>query len=80
MASLTSTFAHPAAPLARGGAGIQPRPAARTGLIARLTDAARRSHQRRLERDIARFLQQNGARLTDSLEREIERRFGPMDR
>ena len=47
----------------------------RRGLLRRLVDAMVASRQRQAEREIARFLQANGGRLTDNLEREIERRF-----
>ena len=49
--------------------------APRRGLFGRLLDAMVASRQRQVDREIARFLQANGGRLTDNLEREIERRF-----
>jgi hypothetical protein len=33
------------------------------------------SRQRQVDREIARFIRDNGGRLTDTIEREIERRF-----
>jgi hypothetical protein len=50
---------------------------AQRGLFARLLDAMMASRQRQTDRDIARYLMATGfhGRLTDSIEREIERRF-----
>jgi hypothetical protein len=47
------------------------------GMFARLIDAMMASRQRRVDREIARYLVATGAsgRLTDSIEREIEHRF-----
>jgi hypothetical protein len=47
------------------------------GMFARLIDAMMASRQRRVDREIARYLAATGAsgRLTDSIEREIEHRF-----
>jgi hypothetical protein len=46
-------------------------------MFARLIDAMMASRQRRVDREIARYLAATGAsgRLTDSIEREIEHRF-----
>jgi hypothetical protein len=33
------------------------------------------SRQREADREIARYIRDNGGRLTDNIEREIERRF-----
>ena len=47
------------------------------GVFARLVDAMMASRQRRVDREIARYLAATGAsgRLTDSVEREIAHRF-----
>jgi hypothetical protein len=47
------------------------------GPFARLFDAMMASRQRRIDREIARYLAATGScgKLTDSIEREIERRF-----
>jgi hypothetical protein len=46
-------------------------------MFARLIDAMMASRQRRVDREIARYLAATGAsgRLTDSIEREIGHRF-----
>jgi hypothetical protein len=41
------------------------------GLLRRVYDAATRSHQRHVNEDIGRYLQQSGGRLTDEIEREM---------
>ena len=52
-------------------------PGARRGRIfQRFIKAVRDSRQRAVEREIERFIRNNGGRLTDELEREISRRFG----
>jgi hypothetical protein len=45
-------------------------------LLRRFFDMLIGSRQRAAEHEIERFLQRNGGRLTDELEREIGRRFG----
>jgi len=45
------------------------------GLLRRFFDAMMESRQRQVDREIARYIRDNGGRLTDSIEREIERRF-----
>jgi hypothetical protein len=45
------------------------------GLLRRFFDAIMESRQRQVDREIARFVHDNGGRLTDTIEREIERRF-----
>lgn len=45
------------------------------GLLRRLYDAMIKARQQEAEREIARYLQLSGGKLTDSIEREIERRF-----
>jgi hypothetical protein len=49
-----------------------PRPA---GLFARFVDAVKRSRMRAAEEEVARLIEARGGRLTDSLERQIERSF-----
>ena len=54
----------------------QPQPErGRRGLFRRIIDAIAASNRRKAEREIARFIARNGGRITDSLEREIERTF-----
>jgi hypothetical protein len=50
--------------------------AARGGIIQRFVKALRDSRRRAVEREVERFIQCHGGRLTDELEREISRRFG----
>ena len=45
------------------------------GLLRRFLDAMIESRQRQADREIARYIRDNGGRLTDNIEREIERRF-----
>lgn len=48
---------------------------ARPGLLHRIVDAVAQANQRRAERVIAAYVARNGGKLTDSLERGIERSF-----
>lgn len=58
-------------PLAREG---RTAPAVRKpGLLTRMLDAIVESQQRRAEREIERLIYASGGRLTDSVERDIER-------
>ena len=45
------------------------------GLLLRFFDAMMASRQRQVDREIARFIHDNGGKFTDNTEREIERRF-----
>jgi len=45
------------------------------GLLLRFFDAMMASRQRQVDREIARYIHNNGGKLTDHVEREIERRF-----
>ena len=47
----------------------------RRGLLLRFFDAMIELRQRQADREIARYIRDNGGRLTDNTEREIERRF-----
>lgn len=47
----------------------------RPGPFARFMDAVKRSRMRSAEQQIARMIEARGGRLTDSVEREIERSF-----
>ena len=49
------------------------RSAARPSLFARIWASFAEARQRQVDRDIARMIQAGGGRLTDSLERQIER-------
>jgi hypothetical protein len=48
----------------------------RPGLLSRLMQALVASRRARAEAEVARFIADNGGRMTDGLEREISRRFG----
>jgi len=48
---------------------------AKRGFFRRLLDALIEARRREADREIERFLQAHGGKLTDSAEREIERRF-----
>jgi hypothetical protein len=50
--------------------------ASRGRMFQRFIKAVRESRQRAVEREVERFIRNNGGRLTDELEREISRRFG----
>ena len=60
------------APQARRAA--PPSPTRRT-LLLRIVDAVADSNRRKAEREILRFTERNGGKLTDSVERGIERSF-----
>jgi hypothetical protein len=64
-----NNFIMPSAP--RASTSVPP---ARSWL-ARFTDAVVRIRDRRMERDVATYIQAHGARLTDDLERKIEHHF-----
>lgn len=63
------------APLARESrtASAAPPAVRNPGLLTRLLDAVVESQQRRAEREIERLIYASGGRLTDSVERDIER-------
>ena len=46
-----------------------------TGLLGRFLRAVQQAQARRAEREIARLIEKRGGRLTDDLERTIERHF-----
>ena len=50
-------------------------PRAKRGFFLHLLDAIEQSNMRRAEREIARYLGTTGGKITDDVEREIERRF-----
>ena len=54
---------------------VEPKPASAPGLFTRMFNAIHASQTRRAERDIARFIEASGGRMTDDLERKIERHF-----
>lgn len=51
------------------------RSGARPRLVSRLLAAVRDARTRQAEREIARFIEGQGGRITDALERRIERHF-----
>lgn len=73
--AVSSALARPAfQPVLRDA--IVRRPAAkRSGFFARLIDAIAAANQRRAERDIARWMELRGGKLTDEVERRMERHF-----
>lgn len=52
---------------------------ARPSLLTRFFRALQESRMRQAEREIALYIQRNGGKLTDTTEREIERRFLARD-
>jgi hypothetical protein len=44
-------------------------------LLLRIIDAVADSNRRKADREIQRYIERNGGRLTDNLERDIERSF-----
>ena len=59
----------PARPVAR------PSEPARPGWFARALHTFQEARLRQAEREVARFIEARGGRMTDALERQIERRF-----
>jgi hypothetical protein len=55
-------------------------PQPRRGFLLRIVDAVADSNRRKAEREIARFIERNGGRITDRLERAIEHRYGAGER
>jgi hypothetical protein len=49
-------------------------------LLSRILDAMLESRMQAAEREIGRYLETHGGRITDEAEREIERRFLPNTR
>lgn len=64
-----NNFIMPAAPRASAMAGTG------SSWHARLTHALAQIRDRRMERDVASYIQAHGAHLTDDLERRIEQYF-----
>ena len=62
----------PSGPAANRSSVQQP---VRPGLFRRILEAVAQANQRRAERVIAAYVARNGGKLTDSLERGIERSF-----
>ena len=50
-------------------------PRRKRSLFLRLLDAIEEANMRRAEREIARYLGTTGGKITDDVERQIERRF-----
>ncbi len=71
------------APLHYGTAFQAPAPTTRQArrapssrhFLLRIIDAVADANRRKADREIARYIERNGGRLTDNLEREIERSF-----
>ena len=69
-------YAHaPTAVLPRKLATPKIKQAPQRNFFVRLLEAIERANMRRAEHEIARYLRVSGGKLTDDLEREIERRF-----
>lgn len=49
--------------------------AAKPGFLGRLVKSLQEARMRQAEREIARFIEVRGGRLTDTLERQIEHHF-----
>jgi hypothetical protein len=64
-----NNFIMPGAP--RASASVAPA----CSWLARFTDALVQIRNRRMERDVATYIQAHGAHLTDDLERKIEHHF-----
>ncbi|GGH19815.1 hypothetical protein GCM10007036_22960 [Alsobacter metallidurans] len=58
--------------LAHVGSDRQPR----AGLLSMIIEGIKASRRRQAEQVVANYIQLNGGRLTDDLEREISRKFG----
>jgi hypothetical protein len=72
MAFAAHFFPGSAAALPGNPAEAHPRP----GLFSRILAALMTMQRLRAEAEVARFIDRNGGRITDDLEREISRRFG----
>ncbi len=57
------------------GSEAPSRSSERPGFLARALNAIHEAQIRRAEREIARYIETHGSRLTDDLERRIERHF-----
>lgn len=55
--------------------GIPARRSRQRGFFRRILDAIADADRRKAEREIGRFIQRNGGKFTDSMERSIERTF-----
>lgn len=62
-----------ATPTAAGKSSADPRP----GFLVRFMLYLAASRQRQADRGAADFIEMNGGKITDSIERQIERRFLP---
>lgn len=51
------------------------RAVARPGIVVRFFKALQEARMRQAEREVARFIEGRGGRITDALERQIERHF-----
>jgi hypothetical protein len=75
--TMAPTFLHPVSASFFDGdpvrSGVLPRARA---FLHRLGEAITASRRAQAEREIARFIEGQGGRLTDEVEREISRRFG----
>ena len=65
--------------LAPGDTVLTPAAPARPGFFKRFIRAIHQARLRQAEREIALYIGRTGGRLTDSIEREIERRFLARD-
>ncbi len=65
----------PTIPARALGAHVSAAVRRKSSLWSRLFEAAATARMRAADREIARFIELNGGRITDSIERKIERRF-----
>jgi len=70
-----SEFAHYVGVAATPGRAVAQRPAPKAGFWRRAYDAVFRVRQTQAEREIARYLECTGGRLTDDIERRITERL-----
>jgi hypothetical protein len=65
----------PTAVLPRNFTTSETAPRAKRNLVMRMVAAIQRSQMQRAEQEIARYFASRGNKLTDEVEREIERRY-----
>ena len=75
--ALSDYFLHHQVPVSPSGRAQQQ---SRPGLLRQLLDALVTSQLQQTEREIARYLESTGGKLTDTVEREIEERLYPHSR
>jgi hypothetical protein len=71
----TATFHHNGFSARTAVPSVARRRPSELGPLARLWDAVSKASRRREEAEIAHYIQLRGGKMTDTLERDIERRF-----